>query len=346
MDNITLEQIIKQYIVLPPHATGTGWHPVLCKICNDKGHKGARAGFKFEQNKVTYHCFNCGHAAGFNPDEVDQTKPLMSTNMIQVMRDFSIPDDEWNKVQMQALATRDNGGLVLNKNKNTTIAKIEPEVLEYPENFYPLKDADINLDKWALVARHYLKDDRHIDPNSYPFMIAHKSKKDIRLNKWVGRIIIPIFKDNKLVYYQGRDLTGKKLKKYESPAVSKDNVIYGFDKLFKDYDQPLYIVEGWFDAEVIGGIALMGNTISSSKIAWINKSTREKVYIPDQFGDGIVGAMTAIKQGWSVSTPEISDCKDMNDAVGRFGKMYVMKTLAENTSSGLSAELNAKMWCK
>lgn len=340
MEDVSLEQLIRQYVQLPTVPSGTGWYPTL-HVC-DHGKKGPRAGFKFDNNTVAFHCFNCGLAAVYDPEQRGREgQPLISKKMQQVLEDYNIPQDEWQQVLFSALKTQDAG--IATQQIGKPVQSIEPMEIPLPETFYLLSEADED-DKWAMIARYYLED-RSIDPSSYPFMLSKKT--DIpHLKKWFGRVIIPIYKDGKLIFYTGRDLTEKAVKKYESPAVSRDRVIYGFDKLFENSDLPLYIVEGWFDAFVIDGIAIFGNEISSTKIKWLNRSRRKKVYIPDQFGDGFRAAKQAIDAGWSVSTPDFGDCKDVSAAVQKYGKLYVLQTLAQHTASGFEAELNARMYCK
>lgn len=340
MEDVTLEQIIRQHVQLPSVPSGTGWYPIL-HVC-DRGKKGPRAGFKFDGDTVAFHCFNCGLAAVYDPERRGREGlPLISKKMQRVLEDFNIPQDEWQQVMFSALRDRETGATAATPNKPAQ--SIEPMEVPLPETFYPLSEADPE-DKWAMIARYYLEE-RSIDPSSYPFMLSRRTDVP-HLKKWFGRVIMPIYKDGKLIYYTGRDLTGKALKKYESPAISRDRVIYGFDKLFEDNDLPLYIVEGWFDAFVVDGVAIFGNEFSSTKIKWLNRSRRQKVYIPDQFGDGFRAAKQAIDAGWSISTPNFGDCKDVSAAVQKYGKLYVLRTLAQHTASGFEAELNARMYCK
>jgi len=338
-ESANLESIIRQYVDLPAYPSGKGWYHVLCKVCNDHGRKGKRGGFKFEGDTVTYNCFNCSHAATYNPSRDADIPDKMKT----VLRDFGIPDEEWQRLVLEGLRKKDQGLLI--KGEHKKVRNIEPPALTLPNTFYYLKDAAED-DKWAMIARDYLEYDRGIDPDSYPFMLSVKTD-DVRLMKWFGRVIIPIYKGEKTVFYIGRDLTDKSLKKYESPSESKDCVIYGFDKLFEHTDAPLYIVEGWFDAFAIDGVAILGNKISPEQADWLNRSRRKKVYVPDRFGDGHQAAERALQLGWSISTPDIgSNCKDMNDAVKRYGKLYVMKTLAENTADGFTALTRLGIYCE
>lgn len=331
-----LRDVITRYIQLDA-PTGTGWRPVLCKVCNDRGHKGKRAGFKFDHDKVAYHCFNCGHAAIYDPHE----NKKMPRKMVEVLRAFNVPDEEWQQVLFASLVAHDQHGNRESARQHPQ-THIEPPTINPPNIFYFLKDAKRD-DKWAEIARFYLQD-RNVDPNSYPFMLSRKTSTP-HLKKWFGRVIIPIYKDNRLIFYIGRDLTGKATKKYESPSVSRERVLCGFERLFEHTDIPLYVVEGWFDAQAIDGVAILGNELSDAQITWLNRSRRKKVYIPDRFGSGFISAKQALKQGWCISTPDIGSCKDISEANDKYGRLYVMKTIADNTVTGFEAEARLGVYC-
>lgn len=337
MDAVSLQQVIRQYINLPNQTSGTGWYPILCKICGDSGRKGPRAGFKFDGNKTAYHCFNCGHATVFDAD----TNHTVPEKMVQVLNAYGVPEDQWKVVLLKTLENRDKG--IRFQPGESQVTPIEPMAIPVPENFYELSEASPN-DKWAEIARTYLEHDRGVLPGSHQFYLAVKTG-DPKLDRWCKRIIVPIHKDNKLIFYFGRDLTGKAQKKYLSPSYSREKVIYGFDELFRQTEENLYIVEGWFDAVTIGGVALLGNEISEPQAIWLNKSYRKKVYIPDRLGDGWVAAEDALQRGWSVSTPDIGNCKDINEAVMKYGKLYVMKSIADNIADGFTAQTKLGIYC-
>lgn len=344
MEISSLETIIKRYIKLPNHPSGTGWYPVLCKVCNDSGRKGPRAGFKFDGNKVAFHCFNCSMATVFDPDKHQN----MPDKMVQVLQVFNIPEDEWKTVLYENLKLRDEFGNTQSKPDSGPIISIEPAVISLPSHFYPLAEAGPN-DTWAQLASAYLDTDRGIDPKSYNFMLCQPNG-DPQVDKWAKRVIIPIYKEKQLIFYVGRDLTGNQQQKYLSPSYSKEKVLFGFDELFHQTEDPLYIVEGWFDAVAINGIAILGNEISEAQATWLNRSQRKKVYIPDRFGDGQIGAERALALGWSIATPGLNtwsdEIKDMNDAVLKYGKMFLMKALADTTADGFTAKINLGFYCK
>lgn len=332
MDRI--EELIRTYIHLPARPSTKGWYSVLCKVCNDHGRKGPRAAFRFEDEGVAYHCFNCDLKTTYYPHY--KTVPK---DMETVFDTFGIPDEEINKLRLTSLQERDESGQTIKTSDKRLI--LTPKELTLPKHFYPLKGAK---DNWAEIARYYLED-RKVDPDSYPFYLSTGKPKKIA-QKWKKRLIIPIFKDEKVIFYQGRDLSEKAVKKYESPSDPKDRVIYGFDQLFKDEDRPLYVAEGFFDAFHINGVAILGNELTEPQIAWLNRSRRDKVYIPDRSPTGANTAETALESGWRIALPDIGNCRDINEAIIKYGQLYVHNTLRENTLEGFQAEASLKLYCK
>ena len=78
--------------------------------------------------------------------------------------------------------------------------------------------------------------------------------------RYGGRIIVPSFNNSgNLNYFIARSFVGHRMK-YLNPSISK-NVI--FNELFIDWDEPVILVEGLFDA-IVGGqnaIPILGSTL-------------------------------------------------------------------------------------
>lgn len=331
----TLEEVIRNHVSIQPRANARGFFPVLCKVCGDHGKKGKRAGFKFEGDTVGYNCFNCGHGAGYDPSKHEH----MPRDMVTVLEAFGIPEVDWSPVLFGALASRQDG---TTQGKRAELISIEPEEQHFPSFFYPLTD-DPN-DEWGQYAIEYLTG-RNVDWRSHPFHLVRKHDHPDN-ERWYGRLIIPVYKGDKLVFWQGRDLTDLHVKKYLSLNVPKDNVLSGYEHIEDHKDEPLYIVEGWFDAYHLKGVAVFGNKMTQSQIKWINRSHRQKVVIPDKFGDGHLLAKQGLDLGWSVGLPDIGSCKDVSDAVAKYGLLYTLMSIKQQTREGFAAEAQLGIYCQ
>tara|TARA_Y100001973_G_scaffold106781_1_gene187570 strand:- start:8519 stop:9454 length:936 start_codon:yes stop_codon:yes gene_type:complete len=78
--------------------------------------------------------------------------------------------------------------------------------------------------------------------------------------RYGGRIIIPSFNNNgNCNYYISRSYVGHR-RKYLNPPVEKDVI---FNELYIDWDEPIVLVEGVFDAIVVGqnAVPILGSTL-------------------------------------------------------------------------------------
>lgn len=327
----TLEQIIRQHISLGVK-NSSGWEPCVHKSC-DHGKKGTRAGFLLDKNTITFNCFNCGVSATYNP----QQHQSMPDKMAKVLASFDINQQHWQHIIFNNLQT----STTIPNQKTTQRDALTPKNIKLPTSFKYLKDVN-NDNKWKIIALDYLQS-RCIDSTEYSFILCYTDKK------WIGRIIVPIYYNNNLIYWFGRTLINQH-KKYLFPPISRNNIIYGFDQLFKQTTHPLLIVEGWFDAFNIGGIAVFGNKLTNQQINWINKSKRPKIVIPDRFGDGQKLATQALNLGWNISIPYDNGwddkIKDISDCITSYGKMFTIQQILNNIFSvndKTTALLNLKM---
>jgi DNA primase len=94
----------------------------------------------------------------------------------------------------------------------------------------------------------------------------------------------------------------------------------------------------------IDGIAVSGSEISDTQIEQIDRLQREVVVVPDTDRAGRKLVDRAIEAGWTVSFPVWQEtCKDINDAVIKYGKLFVLKSiLAARETSRLKIELKKK----
>lgn len=300
----TLTEIIHEHVDLSKQSP-SGWYTLKCPVCNDYKKRG---GFKFENNIVSYNCFNCSTVAVYT-----EGSGKFSTQMKNVLSSFNITTELLGELMLDGLKT-----------KKITITKksdvLYPAFIALPDHFYKLNELD---NVYNQLAVEYLQS-RCIDANKYQFYLS-----DDKL--WKGRIIIPFYWRHNIIYYQGRNLLNNGKQKYLNSPTSRDSVLFNMDML---NNEVVYIMEGVFDALSVDGVAVTGNRFTQQQINILNRSTCEKIYIPDKFGGDIDKSVdNAISAGCKISLPDIGRCKDINEAVCQYGKLYVLKTIKDNIIS-------------
>lgn len=333
------EAEIRQYVFLG-RTNAKGWAPVLCRVCNDHGKKGIRSGFKFEPGGFGYNCFNCNIGGQFSDISTD----MPSDDLKTICAAFGIPDDFVSALELQVIQNRTDGNgvgaRVLDKARLSGA-----KVLTMPDYFVPLSSLAED-EPLRMLAEIHLEDERQMTVSDYPFFIAKRSD-DPDSKKWANRLIIPVYNhNNQLIFWQGRDMIGTSNRKYLSADTERDGVMYGMAEIYNRTNAPLFITEGIFDAWHVKGCATLGRQLTPAMINLLNTSTREKVVIPDRQGDGQDLALQALRQGWKVSTPDLGQCKDVTEAVVKYGKLYVIKNIMENIYSGTAAETMLGLYCK
>lgn len=332
-----LETLVRNHIHFGHRPNAKGWLPILCKVCNDHGKKGPRAAFLFTPTSVSYHCFNCTLKASYTEGDSE-----LSESMLKVLTSFMIPQDQIDEVSFELFASEEGK---TRKPRAKRELDLSVQEVKMPSCCVPLKDVE-DENPWKQLAELYLSEVRGIEPNSYPFYLGFEQPNDLASKKWDKRLIIPSYKNGMLVYYEGRDLTDTKAKKYVSAAAPKTNVLYGFDLLHTNTEKPLFVCEGFFDAFLINGVALFGNTLYKEIIHILNQSPRQKIIVPDRQGNGYKLAEHAINLGWSISIPDTPGCKDVNAAILKYGKLYVIKSIMDNICDGFEAQMKINMFLK
>jgi len=141
--------------------------------------------------------------------------------------------------------------------------------------------------------------------------------------RYKGRIIIPVYIDNKLVYFQGRSILDEIEPKYLNPYVEKETVIMNIDKF--DRSKSIICTEGIIDAYMVNhnqGTTPMGASISDDILGILLKNTDEHVIVAldnpliDKSGyKNIMKMITKSKYGRSVKyfIMPYPDIKDLNE---------------------------------
>lgn len=334
----SMEDLIKDYVIFtgPP---ANGWLPCYCEHCGDGSRtKGPRGGWLFTDDAIFYNCFNMGCEGSYAPD---RDYPL-SKEMGGILESFGIPMKEYKFLQMRDKQDH-SGNTVKPEIRRTPI-----QTISVPSHFYLLSEADED-DVIAEKAKSYLAD-RRIDWRKYPYYLSTGSAKPSEgprekqiAKSCKDRVIIPAFRGDNLIYWQARALDPKAKEKYVNPDLPRSNIIIGMDRLFEYPKAPLFVTEGFFDAQFLNGVATMENKLTSQQVEILKRSPRKKVIVPDRNGDSKRMAEDAIKEGFGVSIPNWGGEKDVNSAVLRYGRLYVVQSIMDEIKFGPAAEMVVRM---
>jgi hypothetical protein len=335
----TIEDVVRNHIMFTHRESSKGWNNVYCEVCGDGTHsKGQRGGWLFQGDICFYNCFNCGIDGNFDPNrDVPHSK-----KMWDIFRAFNIPVNEVNSILASKLS--DEKKSVLKRRERIHFSKIKPPdffklLTEFPED-----------DVFAEEARNYLWGKYRITPDDYPFYLStgktmSENKDDIYLSRALRpRIIIPALNNGNIIYWQARVFIGEHYKKYISATVEDSSaILFGVDNIHSgNQELPLYVTEGFFDSWHVNGVAVLTNTMKDIKVTLLDRSRRPKVVIPDYNKDGMNLANQAIDVGWGISLPNTLPCGDLCNAIIHFGKLYVIKSIVDNTFYGFEAKLRLK----
>jgi hypothetical protein len=302
--------------------TPSGWISFNAVCCDDKRQRG---GLIFNAgDAVSYHCFNCGFKASWQPG-----RPL-SQKMKKFCRDLNMADDTISQLGLEALR--------LNETSTTQITSVIPkfEARALPIDSVPINSLLDSIPDKLVPILEYLAN-RNLCLDDYNFYWTPKIG-------FSNRVIIPFLKDNVIVGYTARAIGDAKPK-----YISEQQPGYVFN-LDNQHDSREFVIvcEGPFDAISINGCAILGAEIKESQNWLLKQLGKEIVLVPDRDHEGPKTVEQAIEFGWSVSMPEWPEgIKDVNDAVVKIGRLATLWLIANaKESNTLKIQLRAKKWFK
>ncbi len=145
----------------------------------------------------------------------------------------------------------------------------EKEVVSLPESFVTLTGRDKSFN--SRHAHSYLRSRGITRKDILRWKMGYCSG-----GEYSGRICIPSFDENgDLNYFVARSF-GRQFPKYKNPPVSRDLV---FNDLYVDWEDPIVLVEGVFDAIVAdNAIPILGSTLKDASVLF-QKIVRKKATV-------------------------------------------------------------------
>jgi hypothetical protein len=301
-----------------------GWLTMNCPVCVQNGQARPdtkhRGGIKFEEDRVGYHCFNCGYTTGWRPGQ------RLGIKLIKFMRAIGIDEGEIQRLKIQLWDQ-----VVVDDELSVHEPFKKPD---WPEIDFPWEVQDITLE-----AAEYLD-----------------SRQVLELTDWLtspssiqgmnNRVILPFFDNDKLVGYNARWIGEAPKGTAKIIASRPASFVFNLDKQSQARKYTL-VLEGEYDALSLDGVAIMTNSISPEQAKIIEDIDNEPVVLPDRDRAGLQLAMQAAELGWNVSFPDWPEgIKDANQAVQHFGRVATLQSvISAIETSPLKIKLIARRWC-
>jgi len=319
------------YLPSKRKTTPSGWISFNAPCCHHNGHTAdtrSRGGLINEGLTVSYHCFNCGFKASWQPGR------NLSHKLRKLLQWLGTPDDIINKLALEIL--RENEGIEV----QTRIAQIPTfETIPLPADAVCLSDhqwADVGTipEPMVRIFQYMLERDLRIDDTNYHWS-SNLGYRD--------RLIIPFYYEGRVVGWTARTIQKDKTPKYLTEV--QPGFVFNLDE---QRPQKIFAIvcEGQIDALHIEGCALGGSEISEQQALLINRLNKQIIVVPDRDKAGSKLVERAIELDWCVSMPNWPvDVNDISDAVKRYGRLYTLHSIVSSTEeSPLKIRLRAKKW--
>ena len=317
-------------------STQGGWISFNAVCCHNNGQRQDDRGrggiLPTSEGGVSYHCFNCGYTASWQPGR------RINLKMRKLMSWLGVADDDIRKLSLFALANLDDSYEIKQEIKRE-LPTFEPKdpcpgrsIMSW------LCDGHITVENYESLeqAIHYL-DNRGLGNKLDLF---HWTDDTALRN----RVLVPFSWMGKPMGYSGRLFTeGAKRVKYLSSYPS--GMMWGYDQQLPNAKFCL-VVEGLLDAVSVNGVGVCSNEISETQALIVDSLNRDVIVVPDRDKAGMSMVRDALNYGWNVSFPDWGKgIKDVADAVREYGVLYTVKTVLDATEhSSLKIQLMAKKW--
>ena len=321
-----VSDIITAYLPAKRKTTPSGWTSFNAPCChhnNNTADTRGRGGLISEGDTVSYHCFNCGYKASWQPGR------NVSKGLRRLLIWLNVPDAEITKLTLDVM--RINEGVEVRQRK---IDIPTFETVPLPPDAVKITDIT-EFNKFSMTVLEYMAArNLNLDDTDY-YWSPSLGYRD--------RLIIPFYFEKRIVGWTARTVTPDKQPKYLTE--NQPGYVYGLDE--QGHNKVFAIVcEGPVDAIHVDGCALTGSEISDQQALLINRLAKDIYVVPDRDKAGSKLVERAIELGWGVSLPEWdADINDIGDAVAKYGRLYTLYSIASAAeTSPLKIRLRAKKW--
>jgi hypothetical protein len=322
-----ISDFIKGILPTKKKTTPSGWTSFNAPCCHHNGESvdtRGRGGLTANlDGSVSFHCFNCNFKASYQPGR------HLTFKFRKLLKWLGADDTDIKRLVIEAIRVRE-------------LVAPEEVKAEAEEEKIDFKVRDLPEDAENLVALDYVHPAleycvaRKIDIAKYQFYATRQAQYNLH-----KRIIIPFVWQSKTIGYTARAIEETVKPKYHSNY--EPNFVFNINN--QQVDSKFVIVcEGPFDAMSIDGVAVLNNECNETQADIIESLGKEVIVVADRDRAGAKMINNAIEYGWSVSYPVwLETCKDVNEAVVKYGKLFVLKTILDSKqTSKLKIELMKK----
>lgn len=300
----------------------TSFNAVCCEHNGETPDRRGRGGITSNPDgSVSYHCFNCNFKASYQPGR------HLTYKFRKLLQWFGADPNAIKRLVIEAIRIKE---LVTPEE-----VKVEEEPITFKSYDLPKASTEFKQLTKAHPALEYVYD-RKIDIQEYNFYVTEDTANNMH-----KRVLLPCYWRKDLIGYIGRAVDPKVKPKYWN----KFDTGYVFNVNSQQPEWKFVIVcEGPFDAMSVDGVAVMHNEISEQQADIIESLGREVIVVADQDRSGSKLLQDAQEYGWSASFPVWQEtCKDINEAVQRYGKLFVLKSIIDaKETSKLKIEIMRK----
>ena len=326
-----VSDLLNVYLPAKRKTTPSGWTSFNAPCCvhnNENADTRGRGGVIYEGEVISYHCFNCGFKASWQPGR------NLSYKFKKLLEWLNTPDNEITKLALDVM--RSNEGVEVQK---YSVELPEFSTVQLPEEAVRIADIpDYNENnkyfKYFLDVITYMSQrNLNLDDTDYYWSptLAYRD-----------RLIIPFYYEGRIVGYTARAV-GESKSKYLTTM--QPGYVFNLDeqspnKIF------CILCEGQIDALHVDGCAIGGSDINDAQALLLNRLGKDIYVVPDRDKAGSKLVEQAIDLGWGVSMPEWdADINDIGDCVQRHGRLYTLYSIANAAEhSPLKIRLRAKKW--
>ena len=322
-----ISDFIKGILPTKKKTTPSGWtsfNGVCCPHNGESADTRGRGGLTANPDgSVSYHCFNCNFKASYQPGR------HLTFKFRKLLKWLGADDTDIKRLVIEAIRVRE-------------LVAPEEVKAEAEEEKIDFKVRDLPDDAENLVAMDYVHPAleycvaRKIDLDKYAFYATRQEQYNLH-----KRILIPFIWQGRTIGYTARAIEENVKPKYHSNYES--NFVFNINNQLLD-SKFVIVCEGPFDAMSIDGVAVLNNECNETQADIIESLGREVIVVADKDRAGAKMINNAIEYGWTVSYPVwLETCKDVNEAVVKYGKLFVLKTILDaKQTSKLKIELMKK----